>query len=387
MSKLTTIPPSSFPPGIYNGYITAGRFLLPFSVWQEDARLEAEEQAAAEAQAEAEALAEEQAALAKIPAPVVEPPPPQRVVPVFQKNDLCKARQKVSEKDKHMLDLLRAAEKHEGLRPIPEWPDLTARLTALRAKFPNFWEMLEALECELVLASAQAPEHFRVAPLLLAGDPGIGKTFLASELAKALDLPFAKISAGGAQGPFDFVGTSSHWSNAQPGRLFELLAQADSASGVLLIDEVDKMHQGERYPILPALLDLLEGDSARRFRDEAFGVEFDASRLIIVLTANDLEAIQKPLLSRLQVYTAEAPTTGQRCAIIQGLLAKLQEGTAYFVTVPESECTRLAEASALDLRELKRIVTRAYATALVNKCHQLTFELPARAARRRMGFI
>ncbi len=380
-----------------DGFVPVGHFFLPFNIYLEDTRLAAQAKTDARNKA-AERVMAKQAAEATVvvlstdspeePEAPVDLPRFERAVPVFEMKQLRDTRQKISsDKEARFLKLLQSAEKNNGFRLIPAWDDLPARVATLRTNFPNFSEVLDALECELILSAVQPPDRFRVAPLLLAGDPGIGKTLLASEFAKSLGLPFAKISAGGTQGPFDFVGTSRNWSNAHPGRVFELLAQSDSASGVLLIDEVDKMAQDPRNPILPALLDLLEGDSARQFRDEACGVTFDASRLIILLTANDLDAIQKPLMSRLQVYEAEAPTAPQRSMIIRRLVEKLQEGTQHSVELPDSECDRLAEASSLDLRELQRRVTRAYATALVTGARELVFELPTKAVRQRMGFI
>jgi len=380
-----------------DGFVPVGHFFLPFNIYLEDTRLAAQAKTDARNKATERVMAK-QAAEAKVvvlstdspeePEAPVDLPRFERAVPVFEMKQLRDTRLKISsDKEARFLKLLQSAEKSNGFRSIPAWDDLPARFTALRTNFPNFSDVLDALECELILSAVQPPDRFRVAPLLLAGDPGIGKTLLASELAKSLDLPFAKISAGGAQGPFDFVGTSRNWSNAHPGRVFELLAQSDSASGVLLIDEVDKMAQDPRNPILPALLDLLEGDSARQFRDEACAVSFDASRLIILLTANDLDAIQKPLMSRLQVYEAEPPTAPQRSMIIRRLVEKLQEGTRHSVELPDAECERLAEASALDLRELQRRVTRAYATALVTGVRELVFELPTKAVRQRMGFV
>lgn len=380
-----------------DGFVPVGHFFLPFNIYLEDTRLAAQAKTDARNKA-AERVMAKQAAEATVvvlstdspeePEAPVDLPRFERAVPVFEMKQLRDTRQKISsDKEARFLKLLQSAEKNNGFRLIPAWDDLPARFATLRTNFPNFSEVLDALECELILSAVQPPDRFRVAPLLLAGDPGIGKTLLASEFAKSLGLPFAKISAGGAQGPFDFVGTSRNWSNAHPGRVFELLAQSDSASGVLLIDEVDKMAQDPRNPILPALLDLLEGDSSRQFRDEACAVTFDASRLIILLTANDLDAIQKPLMSRLQVYKAEAPTAPQRSVIIRRLVEKLQEGTQHRVELPDSECNRLAEASSLDLRELQRRVTRAYATALATGMHELVFELPTKAVRQRMGFV
>ena len=235
-----------------DGFVPVGHFFVPFNVYLEDARLEAQakvearnkatERVMAKKAAEAEVVVLSSDTPEETEAPV-ELPRSERAVPVFEMNQLRQTRLKISsDKEARFLKLLQSAEKNNGFRLIPAWDDLPARFATLRTNFPNFSEVLDALECELILSAVQPPDRFRVAPLLLAGDPGIGKTLLASEFAKSLGLPFAKISAGGAQGPFDFVGTSRNWSNAHPGRVFELLALSDSASGVLLVDEVDKIH-------------------------------------------------------------------------------------------------------------------------------------------------
>lgn len=123
------------------------------------------------------------------------------------------------------------------------------------------------------------PKRFRITPTLLLGDPGIGKTFLASELAKGLGGSTEKISAGGMQGGFQLTGSHSIFTSAKYGQVFKALAEGKTTSPVFVIDEVDKFGLDERYPILPVLLDLFEHDTACCFKDEFLEMNFDASRI------------------------------------------------------------------------------------------------------------
>ncbi len=108
------------------------------------------------------------------------------------------------------------------------------------------------------------------------------------------------------------TGTSSHWANAQTGEIYNLIARSAWATGVLLIDEADKLSSRSDYSILPALLDLLEPESARNFRDESLGLQFDASRLIVLMTSNNTAHMDDALLSRCRVFCIEVPGVEQK---------------------------------------------------------------------------
>ena len=142
-----------------------------------------------------------------------------------------------------------------------------------------------------------------------------------------------------------------------------LLAKSASAAPVLVIDEVDKIHE-DRHAFLPVLLDLLDAGTAQRFRDEYFEMEFDASRIIVVLTANDISKVPPPLLSRVEVFTVPAPQPGQRFRIIEQTMADLSEKTGHHITFTAGVAERLAERMDIDLRQLIRLVRASFATAL-----------------------
>ncbi|MCA8098496.1 MULTISPECIES: AAA family ATPase [Burkholderia cepacia complex] len=239
---------------------------------------------------------------------------------------------------------------------------------------------------DLTLASAMRSKEFRVRPILLMGEPGVGKTHLASKLAEALAVPMRKWSAGSAQASFQLVGGDSGWRQARPGAIFEVLAKGDSAAPVLILDEVDKIGSGSNYPVVPVLLDLLEADTAGAFYDAFFRMEFDASRMIIVLTANDLDRVPPPLLSRVEVFDIPLPDPEQRMQIILDKIEHLRRSTGKDIELEEGSATGLAERSDLDLRQLHRIVIDAFAIALATRKGIATFALPPPAKRHPIGF-
>ena len=162
---------------------------------------------------------------------------------------------------------------------------------------------------------------------------------------------------------------------------------------MLVVDEVDKLAQestGSRDTPVNTLLDLLESDSARRYRDMSLQLEMDASRMIVVCTANERESISSPLLSRLTEFHIAPPRAEQRRLILEGYLARLRE---------THECpagieldTASAEAALatpdLDVRELLRMVRTGFARALAAGLDRVIFTPPhRRAARQRIGFI
>ena len=250
-----------------------------------------------------------------------------------------------------------------GRRLLPDAQQAIKNLETKKREFENLLQPIERLQEDLVLASVMPAQEFRLSPILLLGDPGIGKTYLASQLAQALGVPSEKISAGGAQGGFQLTGSHGGWSGAKPGMVAALLAKSDSASPVLVIDEVDKIQDG-RYPFLPVLLDLLDAGTAKRFRDEYFEMEFDASRIIVVLTANDISKVPPPLLSRVEVFTVPAPQPEQRLRIIDQTMANLSKKTGHAIAFAPGVAQRLAERMDIDLRQLIRLVRASFATAL-----------------------
>lgn len=263
-------------------------------------------------------------------------------------------------------DWFLAAARFSGRRSVPNIaaPRLRRIQKQLDIQFPHFKEITSHLCAELMLAMASAQSSFRVSPILLHGGPGIGKTTYAMALANALGVGSQVISAGGSQGSFDICGTSAHWSNASVGKVFSLLAHTDSAAAVLVIDELDKINGDERYSPIPVLLDLLEVQSARRFMDEALGMRFDASKLIVVATANDIESIPAPLRSRLHPVCLASPTALEKRKIAERMLQDLKRGLGRKLSCDPAMLDELSNSSG-DLREMARNLRFTVGQALV----------------------
>ena len=184
-------------------------------------------------------------------------------------------------------------------------------LATLRSSFVNFGEVLDLIEAELTLADD--PVNVMLPPLLLNGAPGCGKTFFAQKLADFFGTGFLRVSLETSQNSAELVGTAEHWSNTQPGRLFDKLIDGDHINPVVLIDEVDKSGGHDAYRADKALYALLERESAKQWCDASFpALKLDASHVIWVLTANDASLIPAPLRSRMRQF--DIPTLSAHAA-------------------------------------------------------------------------
>ncbi|MDT6997667.1 AAA family ATPase [Burkholderia cenocepacia] len=291
-----------------------------------------------------------------------------------------------SSQQQYARPLLEKASGNGGYRELPDIRKALKELDIVQSSFANLREPIGKLMVDLTLARAVRSREFRIRPILLMGEPGIGKTHFASKLAQALAVPVRKWSAGSAQASFQLVGGDSGWRQARPGAIFEILAKGDSATPVLILDEVDKIGSGSNYPIVPVLLDLLEADTAGAFYDAFFRMEFDASRIIIVLTANDLDRVPAPLLSRVEVFNVPAPDPEQRMQIILAKIAHLQRSTRKRIELEVNAVRILGERADLDLRQVHRLVVDAFATALTTGDSVATLTLPSAPRRQIIGF-
>ena len=281
--------------------------------------------------------------------------------------------------------VLENARLHDGFRRVPDAKKAGRQLDKTKLQFENLAAPIERLQMDLALASAMSPADFRMTPLLLLGDPGIGKTYLAMQLAQALGVNMEKLSAGGAQGGFQLTGSHNSWTGARPGALFTLLAEGQYATPVVVIDEVDKIRDSQ-YPVLPVLLDLFEPQTAKCFKDEFFEMQFDASRIIFVLTANSLEGVPAPLLSRLEVFDIARPEPAQRMRIIQNEAAMLRRKTGLNIRLDKAGFEALADRVDIDLRKTTRLVSEAFARALQARELVAKLLVPKVEGRLKMGF-
>lgn len=137
--------------------------------------------------------------------------------------------------------------------------------------------------------------------ICLVGPPGTGKTTLAYSIAKSVKRNFVKISVGGIDDDAEIIGHRRSYLGASPGRIIDGMRKAKSNNPVFLIDEVDKMSRGLKGDPASILLEVLDSEQNKTFRDNYLEIEYDLSNVMFILTANSVEEIPVPLIDRLEI--------------------------------------------------------------------------------------
>jgi ATP-dependent Lon protease len=185
-------------------------------------------------------------------------------------------------------------------------PSTAAAVDDLCDASPNFGAVVDDLRKFLALAVA-GNEAVQFTPILLLGEPGLGKTYFAKKLATALGTGFEFVSMSSLTAGWVLTGASAQWQNARPGKVAQTLIEGDYANPVVVLDEVDKAGGDARYDPMGALYTLLEPDTACHFKDEFIDVNMDASHILWIATANSEDAIPEPILNRMNVYAIDRP--------------------------------------------------------------------------------